>query len=272
MILTVTADNRILSFAFFADRLPNSAPAAVLRISARPERTADEYMALICALAEKKVGSCAVKHVIVASVVPTLTGELCAALRALYPDAAYLTVGAGLRSGLSIRTEVPGELGADLVAMAVGAAAMHKPPFLVLSCGDVTTISAVDATKDVPVYLGCAILPGPALAARALNQEAAQLSTVALTRPAHAIGTTTADSIRSGVLLGHAAAIEGLISSFESEIGKGPLPLIVTGEEADRVLPYLKPCTITERELAHKGLLQIVLQNAKKGKNTPKRV
>ncbi len=269
MILTVTVCNRTISFALFENS--GEAPHKVCHIAAAPARTADEYAALLCAMPHCKLINAPVNTVVVASVVPALTDVLCQTARMLYPDALCLTVGAGLRSGLAIRTDTPTELGADLVAVAVGAATLQHPPFLVLNCGDVTTLCAVDGGKEGPVFLGCAILPGATLGGSALRREAALLGDVALCRPQRAIGKNTTDSVRAGLLLGHAAAIEGLISSFETEMERGTLPVIVTGEESALLLPLLHRDTLYDEVLAHKGLCHIASLNARKSQNPHKR-
>jgi len=270
MILTVLADNRRISFAFFDKNDAKFTPLCTFSLSAQPARTADEYAVLLESF-HKRAACATPQSAILACVVPPLAGELCQAVKLLFGDIPCLTVGAGLRSGLILRTDAPAELGADLVAMAVGAATLRKPPFLVLHCGEVTTLSAVDADKDAPVYLGCAILPGATLCGKSLKEDAAQLSTVALSKPTHAIGKNTADSVRAGVLLGHAAAIEHLIAAFEAEMGAKNLPVIATGEEASLVLPLLHRPVEKAQALAHKGLCRIALLNDKKTGNSVKR-
>ncbi len=271
MILTVLADNRRISFAFFDKNDTKLDPLATFSLASAPARSADEYAVLLESF-YKRAACKAPQSAILACVVPPLTDELRRTVALLFGDIPCLSVGAGLRSGLSLRTDAPAELGADLVAMAVGAAAMQKPPLLVLHCGDVTTLSAVGAGKDAPNYLGCAILPGASLCVGSLKDEAALLSTVALSNPTRAIGQNTGDSVRAGVLLGHAAAIERLIADFEAEMGEQALPVIATGEETDLVVPLLRRPVQKQETLAHKGLFKIALLNEKKSKNNPKRV
>lgn len=273
VILTVNMGNTAVSFALYrvgADA-SDAAPLSMFRISAAPQRTADEYAVLLSAMADRVGAEIEMTSMIVASVVPARTGELCDALRLLYPSAALLTVGAGLRSGLTIRTDSPAELGADLVAMAVGAAALQKPPFLVLDCSAVTTLSAVDADKDAPAYLGCAILPGPALGAEVLKGHAALLSDVLLQKPKSAIGKNSADSLRSGLVLGFVASLTELIDRFECEIGKGTLTVILTGEHAAMVKPLLRHTLREDGELVHRGLYKMALLNARKNGKAPER-
>lgn len=270
MILTVLADNRRISFAFFDKNSEKLDPLAIFSLASQPARTADEYAVLLGSF-HKRTACRAPQSAILACVVPPLCDELRRAVELLFGDIPCLAVGAGLRSGLSLRTDAPAELGADLVAMAVGAATCQKPPFLVLHCGDVTTLSAVGTNKDAPVYLGCAILPGVTLCATTLKEQAALLSTVALSRPAHAIGKNTGDSVRAGVLFGHAAAVERLIADFESEMGGAMLPVIATGEEAQFILPLLRHPVEKIESLAHKGLCKIAMLNERKTAYPPKR-
>ena len=273
MILTATIGNRILSFALFEKgQDPCSIqPITTVQLAAQPPRTADEYAALLGEMLMKKANAVAIDGAILASVVPPLTDEIRRALRLLYPQLPCLTVGAGLRSGLTIRTDAPAELGADLVATAAGALALCKPPFLVLDCGAVTTLSAVGKGKNAPEFLGCAILPGPPLCVDALKIHAAQLPHVALSTPHCAIGTNTGDSVRAGLLLGQAAAVEGLAARFAKEMGEDALPLIATGEGVELFLSTSSLAVRHDAHLAHRGLYRLAMLNEQKSGSFRKR-
>ena len=270
MILTALLDNSAASFALFEGE-KDAALLATARFATHVTRTADEYAALLLSVLSKKAPDAKVEIVMLASVVPAMTDELRRAMGMLFPDAVCLTVGAGLRTGLTIRTQTPAEVGADLVALAVGGLTLYKPPFLVLSASAVTTLCAVGEEQGHPAFLGCAIMPGVASAVDALKEKTAQLTSVAPQAPQKAIGKSTTESIRSGVVLGHAAAIDGLIAHFERELSSGALPLVLTGEECELVAPLLSRDAICDAELAHKGLLSLALQNRDKRGNPPKR-
>lgn len=274
MILTALAGNQTVSFALFRrDAEPcHATPAVTLQMAAQPTRTADEYVALLSAILSQKNITPSVKIGIVASVVPQMTETVTKAIHQLFPDRTCLSVGAGLRTGFTIRTDIPAELGADLVALTAGALTLQQPPFLVLDCGAVTTLSAVAAGTNGPEFLGCAILAGPALCADALKQRAAQLPYVSLTRPFSAIGKNTADSLRAGLLMGHAHAVRGLAEQMAEQMGQKTLPLVVTGEGAGPIWPMLKCATVQDAHLAHRGLYHMALLNEKKSGNPPKRV
>lgn len=274
MIVTAILDNRAISFALFLpdESIEETTPAASFRIAAFPARTADEYEALLASMpAWRLTETHDVEAVVLASVVPVLTEQLRTALCRLLPHAACLTVGAGLRTGFTIRTDSPAELGADLVANVSGALTVLKPPFLVLHCGAVTTLSAVDGGEESPAFAGCCILPGLSMNAAALRDGAALLSAVSLSAPRRAIGTNSADSMRSGLVFGHIAAIRGLIARFEDELGRNDLPLVVTGEETELLLPLADWNALCEEHLAHKGLYRIAVLNTAKIEKAHKR-
>lgn len=273
VILTVNMGNTAVSFAAYrmGEDAASATPLSLFRISYAAQRTADEYAVLLSALTARLGSDFRVVGIVIASVVPAGVGELCAALRMLFSDVPQLTVGAGLRSGLTICTDAPAELGADLVAMSVGAATLQKPPFLVLDCGAVTTLSAVGCGKEAPAYLGCAILTGPVLGAEAIKTRAALLPDVLLQTPKSAIGTNTADSLRSGLLFGFAAAVSELIGRFEAELGKGTLPVILTGESANVIKTLIAHDLREDAQLVHRGLYKMALLNARKFEKAPKR-
>ena len=274
MILTVTVDNQEISFALFEGGMePSEAYAeATVQLAAYPVRTADEYEALLSVMLVPKVLEREVECCIIASAVPALTDPVFCAVRRLYPDAAALTVGAGLKNGLTIRTDAPAELGADLVALVSGALTQQEPPFVVLNCSNtVTTVSAVAAGKNGPEFLGCAILPGPELGAEALKLHAAQLPHVGLSSAERAIGTNTGDSMRAGLMLGYVGAVKHLTELFEKEMGVEELPAVLTGDHHAMFMWELDRLCILQPELAHIGLYRLALLNAGKGKYPPKR-
>ena len=85
-----------------------------------PHRTSDEYAMLVTGmLRDAGVADC-VDAAVCASVVPPLTQAVCEAIGRLIPDEPLLVHG-GLTTGISIRTEHPEELGADLLANSVAA-------------------------------------------------------------------------------------------------------------------------------------------------------
>jgi type III pantothenate kinase len=128
-----------------------------------------------------------------------------------------LIVNAGSNLGITVRTDNPAEVGADRLVNAVAAFNAYGGPSIVIDFGTATTFDVISRDAE---YIGGAIAPGVRLAHDALIAHAAQLSSVELTFPARAIGTTTVTSMQSGIMLGYASLIDGMIERIEADLGE----------------------------------------------------
>ena len=159
----------------------------VSRLASDRTRTADQYTVEIGSILSFN-GACAREGAaIVSSVVPDLTQAVATALRSL-TGSRPLVVGPGLKTGLNIRTDIPGQLGADLVAGAVGAIQKYPLPCLVVDLGTASKISLIDRTGT---YCGCTISPGVGISLNALVNNGSLLPNVSLAMPRHVIGTNS---------------------------------------------------------------------------------
>ena len=110
-----------------------------------PERmTADEARVAALSFLAATDGAPEVGDAIVASVVPGLTDAWVSAANALC-GRRPLVVGPGLKTGVRMRYNDPGELGADRVADLAAAKAAYEPPFIVVDLGTTTNFEVVDA-------------------------------------------------------------------------------------------------------------------------------
>ena len=82
--------------------------------------------------------------------------------------------------------------------------------------GTATTMTAIDKNGT---YVGGCISPGPKLSAESLSTRTAQLPAISLDSPKKAIGKNTVDAMRSGVMLGSACMVDGMIDRMEEELG-----------------------------------------------------
>lgn len=226
------------------------------------DRSADEYFFLIASmLKEKGVDLCGIDRAILSCVVPFLTPRLQEALGRFLPvGSSALTVGPGVKTGLRIRTDTPGEVGSDLVCDAVAALSLVEPPCVVVDFGAAIAFVAVDEPADL---LGVAIAPGLDSAAGALRERAAQLPQVRLDSPARAIGRNTAESVRAGVLIGWAGLVDRLTETMAAELGSSArrVSLIGTGSSS---VPEVVPShgfRLYEPFLALEGLSLIADKN-----------
>jgi len=199
------------------------------RISTNHERMPDEYgILLMTFLSHGGFAKDEVMGAIVASVVPPLTDTFCKML-ADFAGAEALVVGAGVKTGVSVRYDNPRDVGADRVVNAAAGYRKYGGPACIIDFGTGTTFDAISATGE---YLGGAIAPGIRVAAEALFSRTAKLPRIDLQRPSKAIGTNTVDSMRSGILFGYVGLVEGMVARFRRELGD-EMRVVATGGLAE---------------------------------------
>jgi type III pantothenate kinase len=228
---------------------------------AAAERSADEWSFLIGAMLRAAgVDPASLRRAALSSVVPAATQRFRAALAALVPQATPpLVVGPGVKTGLRIRTDQPGEVGADLVCSAAAAVARVGAPCLAVDFGTALSITAVDASGDL---VGAIIAPGLETAGAALRDKAAQLPQVHLETPVRAIGRNTADAVRSGLLLGWAGLVDRLVAEAAAELSPaGAVGLVGSGDYPAPPVATHRPFAVWEPWLALEGLALIADRN-----------
>lgn len=198
-----------------------------------------------------------IEGAIISSVVPQITNIAKLAAEKILREKRVMVLGPGIKTGLNILMDHPGQLGADLVADAVAAIAEYPVPLIVIDMGTATTASVVDDKKN---YIGGMILPGVRVSLDALTSRASQLSGISIDEPKHVIGKNTIECMKSGVLYSSAGAIDGIIDHIEEELGK-KATVVATGGLAKKIIPYCKREIILEEDLLLKGLLIIYEKN-----------
>jgi type III pantothenate kinase len=168
-----------------------------------------------------------------------------------------MIVGPGVKTGLNIHMDNPRQVGSDLIVDAVAGIAEYGAPLVIIDMGTATTLSVVDDKRS---YIGGQILPGLRLSMEALSSGAAQLYNVGLEAPKQVIGKNTSDCMRSGLIIGNAACIDGMIDRIEEELGY-PLPAIATGGLAKVVIPLCRHEIVIDDTLLLKGLKIIYDKN-----------
>lgn len=168
-----------------------------------------------------------------------------------------MVVGPGLKTGLNIHVDVPSQVGSDRIVIAVAALAEYEAPLILMDLGTATTMDVVEPGN---VYMGGVIFPGVKISLDALTSRTAQLPGISLDKPRRVIGKNTVDCMRSGMMYGTAAMIDGLVDRMEAELGH-PSTLIATGGLAQFIAPLCKREIILEKDLLLKGLNIIYKKN-----------
>lgn len=197
-----------------------------------------------------------VEGAIIASVVPQVLNSMQTAIKKLTGKSA-LVVGPGLKTGLNIAIENPAQTGADLVVGCVAALREHKAPMIVVDMGTATTMIVLD--KNSAMIGGC-IMPGVKISVDALTERTALLPGLQLDQPKKAIGRNTIDCMRSGIMMGAACMVDGMIQRMEEELGY-PVTVIATGGIAKFVVPMCRKPIIYDKDLLVKGLATLYRDN-----------
>ncbi|MCS6839675.1 MAG: type III pantothenate kinase [Roseiflexus sp.] len=253
MLLTIDIGNTNIKIGVYqGERL-----TAHWRVTTERHRLADEYLVLLHNLFDlggidaRDIDGCAIS-----CVVPPLTGEfrtLCNKYFRVEP----LMVNSNTPTGLQYKVDSPAELGADRIANSLAAFRRYGGPVIVLAFGTATTFDVITAAGE---YIGGAIAPGIGISADALFRLAAKLYQVELVRPPKVIGKNTIHHMQSGVILGYAGLVEGLVRRIQAELGTS-CPVIATGGLAELIAAETEAITTVEPYLTLEGLRLIYEMN-----------
>jgi len=195
---------------------------------------------------------------IISTVVPPLTTILKSAVKKLL-KCKVIVVGPGIKTGLNIKIDNPAILGSDLVCAAVGAMQKYKPPMIIFDLGTATTISAIDKSG---AFLGGSILPGVKVSLQALSNSTAQLPHINTELEGDTvIGANTIDSMKSGIVLGTAAMMDGMIDRYKEVLGEDAT-VLATGGLAQSVACHCRRELVIAPDLISDGLYVIYKKNA----------
>ena len=232
---------------------------ATFRATAKQPRTSDEYGIQLCDLLMHRGFDVKDVHdVIISSVVPPVFNSVKTGVIKVIGKQP-MVVGPGLKTGLDIHVDTPSQVGSDRIVIAVAALAEYKAPLILMDLGTATTIEVVEPEN---VYMGGVIFPGVRLSLDALTSRAAQLPGISLEQPKKVIGKNTVDCMRSGMMYGTAAMIDGLVERIEEELGH-KATIIATGGLAQFITPLCRREIILEKDLLLKGLNIIYKKNKK---------
>jgi type III pantothenate kinase len=184
--------------------------------------------------------------VLVSSVVPQADKMIRKAL----PQARFIT--ARNIKGIRIRIRNKVEVGADRVVNALAALRLYGKPAIIVDFGTATTFDALSAKGE---YLGVAIAPGISLTRDILHERTAKLPRIKIKLPRKVIGNSTVEALRSGLVHGYAAMVEGMINRFKKKLGSRA-KVIATGGYAELIGKYARGIDIIDKDLTLKGLVE----------------
>ena len=227
------------------------------RISTEKSRTSVEYAVSIRSISDiYKVPVSDISGAIISSVVPQLTSVVKTAIEKLY-NVNPMIVGPGLKTGLNIMIDDPGQLGSDLLVDSVAAISEHEAPLVVIDMGTAMSFCVINSKNR---YIGGMIAPGIRTSIDSLVSNTSLLQQIELEPPKNIIGRNTIDCMKSGVIYGFAGFIDGLIEQIEKQL-KCSCTVIATGGPAHAVIPFCKHDILIDNDLMIKGLKVIYDKN-----------
>ena len=230
------------------------------RLRTDATKTSDEYCVDLKSILDVYgVKIAAIEGSIIGSVVPQVLNSFQTAIKKLTGKQS-LVVGPGLKTGLNIKIENPSQTGADLVVGCVAALREHKPPMIVVDMGTATTMVVLDESGAL---IGGCICPGVKISMDALTDRTALLPGLQLDQPKRAIGRNTVECMRSGLMMGNACMIDGMIQRMEEELGC-ETTVIATGGIAKFVIPMCRKEIIYDKDLLVKGLAALYRDNKRR--------
>lgn len=220
------------------------------RVTTDARRTADEYGVFFTQLfATAALPLSRVDAVVIASVVPRLDATLADMSRRFFGvEPVFLE--AHRQSLIDVQTDRPAEVGADLIAAALGGRKRHGVPLIVVSYGTATVFTAISPEG---AYLGVAIAPGINISIDALVGRTAKLPQVALEAPERTIGRNTIEALQSGFIYGFLGQTEAIIARMKGEM-RGMPRVIATGGLADVVARGTSAIDVVDPHLSLAGL------------------
>lgn len=211
LLLVIDVGNTTTVFGVYrGDSLVES-----FRLSTDPDRTADEYAAVLLPLFDRAgLDPTDAEGVVFSTVVPPLHVTLDRLARR-YFGRAPLFVEPGVKTGMKIRIDNPAEVGADRIVNAMAARERYGAPVVVVDFGTATTFDVVDGAGE---YVGGIISPGISISAEALFAHGSRLYRVDVRRPEHLVGKNTAGAMQSGIYYGYIGLVDGILERLVAEM------------------------------------------------------
>ncbi len=221
------------------------------RMVTRSEKTSDEYGTFILNLLNynnidyKKISS-----VIVSSVVPDVMHSFENAMKK-YFKIDPLIVGPGIKTGITIATSNPREVGADRIVDIVAAYEQFGGPLIVIDFGTATTYDVVSEKGEFKYGITA---PGIIISADALWSKTAQLPRIEIKKPPTILATNTVTSMQAGLIYGYIGQVEYIVKKIKEEMHNDNIKVIATGGLGRLMADETSSIDVYDPHLLLKGL------------------
>jgi len=253
MVLAIDIGNTNIVIGIFE----NDAFSFKERISTDTSKTDLEYVVEFQALLNLyDIDKKKIDGAVISSVVPPLNNVINSVVYKMFGVKA-LMVGPGIKTGLNLAVDNPASVGADLIVDSVAGLKDYGAPLILIDMGTATTVTVVD--KDGS-FIGGMILPGARVSLDSLVNRTSQLPTISIEPSKNVVGKNTVDCMKSGIVNGQAAMLDGLIDKINNELGYN-CKVVAAGGLVSCIVPHCSHEIIIDDELTLRGLKYIYEKN-----------
>lgn len=257
-LLVVDIGNTNITLALVND---DSEIIGTFRLTTKMQRTSDEFGLQIlnfCGLNHIYIES--IKDVIISSVVPKVMYAFTNSIRK-YILKEPIIIGPGIKTGISIKTDFPKEVGADKIVDAAAVFDIYGGNCIIIDFGTATTFDYINEQGE---FLYNVIVPGIEIGAQALWSQAAKLPEIEIIKPKSILAKNTNSSMQAGVVYGYIGSVEYIIKQMKKEIGRNDIKVIATGGLGKVIYKETKLIDEYDPDLTFKGMKIIYDKNTTK--------
>ncbi len=171
-----------------------------------------------------------------------------------------LEIGPNLDLGVGIDYPDPASIGADRLANAAAAVALHGSPAIVVDFGTAVTFDVISSGGS---YVGGVIAPGLTVMSEYLHHRTALLPLITLAEPLRAVGKSTNEAMLSGAVHGYRGLVKEILVQVRREaFGRRRPAIIATGGDAMLIAGSVPRFDVIAPDLTLHGIRIIAERNA----------
>jgi type III pantothenate kinase len=233
-------------------------PISGFRLTTRTPRTSDEFgISIREFLQANSLTKDDIMDVVISSVVPKVMYSLTSSI-VKYLNKEPIIVGPGIKTGISIRTDNPREVGADRIVDCVAAFFTYHRSCIIVDFGTATTFDYISGDG---IFQYTVIAPGLETSASALTSQTAKLPEVEIRKPESILVKNTIAGMQAGVVYGYIGLVEYIIRRMKKELNDPDALVIATGGLGRIISEETEEIQIYEPDLAGKGMSIIYQRN-----------
>ncbi|MCI8459488.1 MAG: type III pantothenate kinase [Clostridia bacterium] len=247
MLLVIDIGNTNIKMAVFQ----NDEIVMSLRLATVVGKTSDEYGLNVKDLLQSGgIDLSDITAVIMSSVNPNLNYTFEHMVQ-YYFKVKPMLVGAGIKTGLSVKYNDPKEVGSDRIVNSVAAYHTYGGPVIVIDCGTATTFNVIGEKGE---FLGGLISFGLKTSADALSGCTAKLPKIELTAPPTVVCKSTITNMQSGIINGFIGMVEHIVRKIKEETGFAAAKVVATGGLSELIGKNSSVIDVFDRTLTLRGL------------------